>query len=526
MAIVGQGLQFMRGLRTFLRQPAPTLEQARAELRNNFERRDERFLAVMDDLVWPVPTSPYRLLLRAAGLERDDVAELVMSRGLDGALTALRDSGVYVSYREWQGAIPIQRGATSFDVRPEDFFNPLLAADFLGSTGASRSGGTAVATTFHEMTDNGPRWLLRLEAEGAAGAPIATWLPVLPSSAGLTSVLKNAGVGRPPERWFTQVEPALRGIALEKRLSNVLLPLVGRSVGLRIPRPEFASAADAAPVLQWALDAIQRTGRAFLATYASSAVRLAELAAERGARLDGLSVRMTGEPVTAAKAAALRGVGAMPFNNYGFMQKGGVASSCAHRPDEDLHLYADDTALITRAVTRPDGVGVDAFLWTTLATSTRSVFINVENDDYGLVRQDESPCACEWGQLGFRTTVSNIRGISKVVTGGVTVSSDVLVALAEEALPAAVGGGPLDYQFGEEEVGGESRLVLRIDPRIGDVDVDQAMAIVRSHLRRSEVGLLADEVWAPARSLRVERVAPHATRSGKVLTFEGLAPPA
>jgi hypothetical protein len=206
------------------------------------------------------------------------------------------------------------------------------------------------------------------------------------------------------------------------------------------------------------------------------------------------------------------------------MQKGAVGASCLERPDEEVHLWENEVALITRPVVRPDGVTVDAFLWTTLLPSARSVFINVENDDYGNIVRDTAACTCPLGRVGLNTIVSGIRGVSKVVAGGVTVPGEVLARLAEEELPAALGGSPAHYQFGEEERDGQSGLVLRIDPAVA-VDEAKAVAVVRERLRQTEVGLLADEVWGATGALRIERVAPHATKSGKVLTFEGFTPP-
>jgi hypothetical protein len=98
-----------------------------------------------------------------------------------------------------------------------------------------------------------------------------------------------------------------------------------------------------------------------------------------------------------------------------------------------------------------------------------------------------------------------------------------LIELAERVLPREVGGGPSDYQFAELDREGGSVLVLRIDPAVHDVDEARVINLVRGRLRRTEVGLLADEVWRDG-SLRVERAVPRTTRSGKILAFEGLSP--
>jgi hypothetical protein len=382
------------------------------------------------------------------------------------------------------------------------------------------------ASSFANLQNAALRVALRMQAAGVRGAPIALWLPVLPSAAGLNNIVRYTAAGSVPERWFTQIDPKVKEVSIEKRLTNALLPLVGRLSGTRLPRPEWAAANNPEPVLEWCLDALGRGRGAQLCAYASSAVRLAKLAAERDVSLDGLVLVLAGEPVTKAKAEAVRAVGARPINSYAFTQTGDVAVGCALRPEEVLHLWDQEVAVVTRRVQRADGEPVDAFLWTTLQPEARSFFINVENDDYGIVSVDEPPCGCELGRAGMRTTLSNVRGMSKVAAGGVSVSGDVLASLAEDVLPQALGGWPADYQFSEEEHNGQSRLVLRIDPSVPGVDETTALAVVRDRIRQSEFGMLADEVWSPTGALRIERAAPQATRSGKILSFEGLAPPA
>lgn len=111
------------------------------------------------------------------------------------------------------------------------------------------------------------------------------------------------------------------------------------------------------------------------------------------------------------------------------------------------------------------------------------------------------------------------------MAAGVTVKGEVFEHLAEVSLPNRIGGGPGDYQFVEDEREGEAAFVLRIDPRVRNVDEAAALSVVREELRRTETGLLADSIWSSSGSLKIERASPKQAPSGKVLPFEPLGAP-
>jgi hypothetical protein len=506
-----------------LRDP-PTLGEARTRVASALVRREQVFLESLDRLVWSQPDSPYRGLLAHAGVERADLAALVRELGLPSALARLRDEGTYVTHEEWLGRESARRGSATFHFVPADFRNPHASADLFVGTGGSRTGGIPVAWSFRHLRRGVDRYLLRASTWNVLDAPAAVWLPVLPSGVGIATVLLLAGAGAVPERWFTPVAGNLEGFFTRRGAANALLPALGRLLGARLPKPELVQAGYAEPVLSWALDALRRHGRARLGAYTSSAVRLAQLACQSGARLDGLVVAVLGEPLGTARAAAIRASGAQPAGGYGFMQKGTVAHACPFCGDEELHLLEDTVEVITRRRRRLDGVEVDALLWTSLDDDSPSVLINVENDDYGELSRDPNPCACELGVLGIRTRLSRVRGMTKVCTQGMSISGELLERLVNVVLPARYGGTPADFQFVEEGLQDEARLSLRIDPHITDFDDDAVRETVRAELRLTVAGLLADELWASARAVRIVRARPRATVSGKILALETLGP--
>ncbi|MGE0794631.1 MAG: hypothetical protein AB7O29_04695 [Acidimicrobiia bacterium] len=506
-----------RGLRDLVRNPV-TLPEAEATIRTEVIGRDDRFLLLVERLVHRYPASPSARLLDHAGIEPGDLRALVADRGLVAALETLRDNGVYVSYEEYHGREDARRGSRTFTFRPEDFFNPETPADYLATTGGSRSAGTPVELSFAWQRRQGVQRAVQLAMAGRAGSPGAVWLPVFPSAAGFGAVMKNAAGGNRPERWFSQVPSVMEGVAAHKQLANRFLPALNAMARTGLPRPEHVPSTDPAPVVAWMQDAVAREGRAVLTGYASSITAAARWALERGIVLTGVVVYPGSEPVTAGKLRTIRASGMRPFPQYAFVPEGTAALACEHCGDEDYHLWGQDMAVITRARSRGDHAVVPAFLWTSLALEAPRVLLNVENDDYGTLVQHQE-CDCELGRLGLTARLRDIRGISKVVAAGITLDGETFDELTETALPAAGGGGPGDYQFVEVDGEAGTTLTLRVHPRLGDVDGAALREAIRAVLARSDNGALARGVWGEDH-LRLVRDTPVVTRAGKSLAFE------
>jgi hypothetical protein len=510
-----RAIHWRRQARELVRRP-PSLDEARARVRQAVISRDERFLASIEHLIWSIPASPYLPLLRHAGVERGDIIELVQTGGLEGALRTLREAGVYVAHEEWLGTEPARRGSFQARFRPAQFVNPRFDSVFLGGTGGSRTASVPIAWSFAALRRGVDPYLLRASSWGVLGTPAAIWLPVQPSAVGIATALMLAATGEPPERWFTPVR-LVRRTPPKVLASNLLLPAILRSAGVRLPRPQHAPPSDPGAVLRWCRDALSRVGRARLGAYTSSAVRLAELAQVRGVSLDGLVIATLGESLGGARSEAIRASGAVPANAYGFMQKGTVAHACPQCRNDEMHLRESEVAVISRSRRRPDGRPASAFLWTSLHDETPSVLLNVENDDYGRISTDPVACGCELGALGVRQRISEVQAMTKVTAEGMTVPGEVLVRLVESVLPGAFGGSPADYQFVQRSVGREARLFLRIDPRLGEIRESAVAAAVRRELSTTPGGLLASELWNELRTFRTFRAPPEPTPSGKLL---------
>lgn len=509
-----------RGLRRLVRQPS-TLEEARTVIADEVARRPERFLTSLDRLVWPHTLAPTRRLLDGAGLDREAVAALVTDHGLTGALERLRDAGVYVSYEEYQGRVEVRRGSTVFECGPADFFNPVTRADYMAATGGSGGQGTPVELSFAWQRRQGRQRPVQLEMAGVRGCPAAIWLPVFPSAAGFGAVMKNAAGGSRPERWFSQIPTDLGGIASHKQTANRFLPALNALARSGLPSPEHCPSDAPEPVVRWMLDALQRSGRAAITGYASSITAAARWAIENGVDLSGVAAFPASEPVTAGKLAVMREAGMKPNPMYAFTPEGTVGLQCERCDGEDYHVWDQDVAVITRRRPRGDGAEVDALLWTSLAEEAPRVLVNVENDDHGVVRHDET-CTCSLADLGLRTRVADVRGTSKVVSAGISLDGELFDELAEIVLPRRLGGQPGDYQFVELERGGQTTVALRIHPRVGPVDEVDAAEALAGALAATDNGALAASVWSGHGGLAVDRAAPIVTPAGKTLSFDRL----
>ena len=138
---------------------------------------------------------------------------------------------------------------------------------------------------------------------GFATAPLALWLPLPPGIAGVHSLLVNAKMAQPPERWFSQVQRGVPGSSLLHRYAARYLVWAGRRAGMRLPYPEPLPLADARVAARWLADARERSGTtSALRTSASTGVRVAEAALAHGIDVEGCVILVGGEPLTEARS--------------------------------------------------------------------------------------------------------------------------------------------------------------------------------------------------------------------------------
>jgi hypothetical protein len=515
--------RFLGGLRGYLSERW-TVETARADVERALEQRERSFLRVVERSVYDSPQSPYRALLAHAGCTFHDLRTLVSSRGLEAALVALREAGVYVRFEEFKGYEAIVRGSLRLPVAAADFDNPFLARAYSGATGGSTGAGTRVWLDLDHLAASSARVLLGYSAHRLDGLPQALWRAPLPSAAGINYTLRLSRMGAPPERWFTHVRARELGGPLYRASTPTILALA-RLFGTRLARPEYVPLDRPAPIVRWARAAVERAGGAVIGTTISQAVRVADAAREAGEDLRGVTFWASGEPITPAKVAAVQRSGARHVPSYHFVESGAVGLGCARPVDEnDLHLLSDQLALVVfeREVS---GAGrVPAFHFTSLTATAPKILLNTESDDYGVVETRD--CGCPLGQLGYRTHVRGVASFRKLTGEGVTLVGSEMERILEQVLPERFGGGPLDYQLLEEEDPASARTLLFIvvDPRLGPLDEAQVVETVLAGLEHRPGGsAVARSVWREAGSLRVRRAAPEWTSRGKLLPLRSHA---
>lgn len=511
--------RFAFGLPSHLRRRI-TLDEARAIVADRLAHREENFLRLVDRAIWARPASPYRWLLARAGVEADDLRAMVARDGLEPALRALREAGAYVTFEEFKGSVPIVRDGRVLRQRAVDFGNPLLAASHEMESGGSTGTPRRVTTDLTDLFAQAPALMLFDDAHGFHGLPSAVWMGPLPES-GLNGILSRISSGQVPERWFTPLGDEYRP-ALRFRLANRAALAIASSVGVRIPGPEHVPVDQAIRVALWAAEARDRAGASLLRTTVSRAVRVAVAARAAGLDMTGVAMTAGGEPPTETKAREILASGARLATNYFFTEVGAVGLGCARPADpNDQHFLADHLAVIAHRRGIPGfDRAVDAFHFTTLLPTARSILLNVESDDYGWI--ERRPCGCSLEKAGYEVHLRGIRSFRKLTGEGVTLVGSEMEKILEEVLPGRFGGTPLDYQFAEEEDGrGLTRLVLRASPWIPIESERELAAAVLDTLRKgTEASRQAAAVLLNAGTLEVRRAEPRWTRGGKLLPLD------
>lgn len=509
--------RFPFALRRFLSETM-TIERARDIVRTRLEQREENFLRLMERSVYAYPASPYLGLLKHARCELGDLRALVMDKGLDAALTALRADGVYVTFEELKGRKPIERNGFSRDVTAGDFDNPAARHDFTVQTGGSTGLATLVGQDLDHIAAGAPMQLLMLDAFGLLDVPTAHWTHILPGT-GFRFVLQRAYLRQFSEHWYSSMGWKDSRGWLKYDAATMYMVFCARRCGLNFPFPEIVRLDEAIVVARWINRTLQERGKCFLATNVSHAFRVCVAAREAGVDLRGATFRMGGEPVTPAKARIMEDSGIRIVTGYGMVEISTIGLGCANALEAgDVHLASDTLALITHphAIEGTD-VTVPAFQITTLSESVSKLMLNVQVDDYGIVEQRACGCALE--ACGYSTHLREIRSYSKLLGEGVTLIGNEMVHILEHVLPARFGGSALDYQLSEEEdEQGLTRLYLVISPRVTIRADTEVIETLHAALRSSSPAAgVASTVWKQAQTIRVKRAEPAWTARGKMM---------
>jgi hypothetical protein len=502
-------------LRRFLGE-RPTPDQDELQVRERLAQREERFLRLVERSVFGYPRSPYLALFKLARCELGDLRALVRDRSLDGALRALREAGVYVSFEEFKGRVPIVRQGVTVPTTSRSFDNPFTRRHYTVQTGGSTGVGVTVQVDLEHLADMAVYLRILLGAHGVLDAPTAVCVAMLPGGA-FSFLLQRAYLGLRTERWYSPIGWRESKEWPKYNLATLYILLWANAFGARIPWPTVLKSSQAWILARWMRGALARRGRCLYYGFASLALRACIAAEQAGWDLTGLTIRAGGEPLTPAKAAGMRRAGARPFAGYGMAEAGTVGIGCV-RPndDDDVHLTRDAFALVTHPhQVESVGMTVPAFNITTLLDSTPKLMLNYQLDDYGIV--EERDCGCPIDAYGYTTHLRQIRSYSKLLGESVTLIGNEMVRIVEEVLPALFGGSPLDYQLLEQEdEQGLTRLYLIIHPRIAIADEAQVVEAVLNGMRESSpTADAARLLWQDTRTIQIKRMEPKITGRGK-----------
>ena len=511
------------GLRETIREP--THPDPVAVLSEQLANRERRFLDMLAQVVFADPQHPYAQMFDEARCSFADVEHLVRSCGIERALETLRQQGVCLSHDEFKGHQPIIRNGRHIPANARSFRNPLASARLESSSAGGRSRGTRVGTS--------PRLRAYQNcSESLAFTDLDAWsrswfilAPMLPSAYGFTRSFFGHKLGLPAERWY-----AVAGTFKDSghyRAVTRLLWMEARAMGVRMPPLRFLPQNDFSPVAEEIAQA-RRRGRLSLVTgVASSCVRVAAAALDRGLDISGARFVTSGEALTPAKAAVIRSAGAEAFATYKIAELGTIGLGCSKYGGlNTVHHFRDAVAMIARPSKAPDSeIEVNSMLFTSLLPFSPSFVINLEIGDHGVMARAQ--CDCAFSKLGFTNVISDIYSYSKLTSHGMTLPAASIVAILEGVLPARFGGSPLDYQLVEQDAGDGTRIALRVNPGIGEIRPDQIRECFLGEVRKLYGGALANRIWRHAGSLEILAEPPIVGRTGKIppLVLLGLRKP-
>jgi hypothetical protein len=501
----------VRSLGPVLRSPI-TIESATAALRQRLDKREDNFLATAATGIFDNLSSPYRRLFAQANCEFGDLKQMVRTNGLEKTLRALRDAGVYITFDEFKGRAPVSRGGQTFSIAPDQFRNPAVRQHGWTQTGGSTGSPTRISWSLARTSLSAGYQLIRQEAYGTRKLPKARWRGLMPAEA--ATLVQAAVIGEMPERWFTPQTPTdLRMTFRRYPLATYGLLTAIRWHGIRVPWPEYVPLDSAHLVARWAYDTRRTRGGCCVHAVASMSLRVCLAAKAAGLDLTGVMFSGGGEPMTPAKAAVIKEVGAFCRPGYFAAETGAIGMSCAAPFDSnDQHLFEDAHALIqaTRPVPKTNAT-VGAFNITTLLPTSTNIFINLELDDYGIV--ETRKCGCLFESLGLTRHVRQIRSFRKLTGEGVSLVGSDMARVLEEVLPGVFGGSPLDYQLVEEEdERGFTRLTIVVSPRVSLPADAVVIATILKALSEGDASAdYARLAWQQAGTFRVARREPTTT---------------
>src|SRR5689334_12501596 len=105
--------RYILGLPAYLRSTID-VDEARARVSTALANRETSFLKLMERGVFGNAKSAFLPLFRQAGIDYEQLRRLVLERGLTDSLDRLYELGVFLTYEELKGIVPVRRGQLEF----------------------------------------------------------------------------------------------------------------------------------------------------------------------------------------------------------------------------------------------------------------------------------------------------------------------------------------------------------------------------------------------------------------------------
>jgi hypothetical protein len=502
------------GVHRLLRQP---LADPEGELCLQLEQRAERFLDTARAVVFSCPSNPYFEMFRLAGCSFGDLETAVRKEGLEATLRRLAEAGVYLTHDEFKGKTPVIRAGRQIPSTEGSYVNPLVTGLVETASGGSRSQGTRTRHNIaHQVYKDA--YEILLEREFALNQRVRAELkPILPSGAGLHACLRLARRGIPVDRWFS-VSGTMRDSGHYRAVTRAMV-LLARLLGVRVPMPCYLPPNDFSPAARWLAQRRAEGRPAVVTGYVSPAVRVATAAAAAGLDIRGTLFLVSGEALTDTKRAAIEAAGVEVFPFYWIHEFGPIGFACRQmRSGNCVHLFSDSIAAVSRRRRAPlSEAEVESLLFTSLLPFAPRFLINAEMDDTGILGPAE--CDCVFSRMGLTTQIRQIASYGKLTGQGITLFGTDLVEILESSLPGRFGGAPGDYQLVESEAANQTKVVLRVSPRLGVSEPGEVKAYFLEEVRRRYGGALAVRTWQHADGVEAVIAEPAVTMAGKVLSL-------
>jgi hypothetical protein len=514
-------LNFALGLRSYLRNTA-SLEEVKTTILKQLANREANFIKILEINVFDYPQSPYLPLFKAAQITYADVEKMVAEQGLETTLEELYDAGVYITFEEFKGRVPIKRGAVEFHAKDSDFDSPNLTPILYGRSGGSTGQSTRSKMDLDHVAQASRHMALGYSVHDIFGIPMMVWQGLLPNSSSVTVPLNRAYVGHYVERWFSPLRRNDANVGWYYTLLTYLMIIMSRFHGLKYPFPEYTPLDDPLPIAKALAEAVQRANRACIEATVSKCVRISVVANQHGIDLTGVTFYGTSEPATPAKVETIKSSGAKFAIHYSSTESSTIGLACKNPTSvDDVHFMRNNLAMIQRPKKVFDQT-VDAFHFTTLLPTNPKVMINIQFDDFGIV--EERDCGCPFYEMGFTTHIRQMSSFRKLTGEGVTLVGSDMIHILEHVLPTQFGGSLLDYQLVEEEnEQGFTKLMLYVDPSVPIKDEEVLLEAFLDAMKQSAPSVrLAQAEYRTGDVVTIRREKPFVTNRGKYFPIRTL----